>query len=362
MYPITSPHCIHTHGGTLGLDLHLGETGPDANPGRVWMERGRALQALLSLYGSSACSHTYAAAGPSIAGQYAASRPGRPAVEALVLSHAPDAALFARLTETAIRQAIDPSHRIGYGDQGSVYRIPGIDGYVIKVLHGAMEEGLDLERARLVQDPFPEINVGQAVARLGRGVTLHVEVQGDPLPLIPLFGRNEQPAPADIRAHQLRYERQVDQLARLPRRAFEELAGCVSLLNARGYTIDFKAHNFLVDTKAQRINLVDVSPLGVPNTFTSVVFSLMNPTYADWYQGWPEEWAALPPAAARALFPVTSQAPLPAQTREGLQTIFQLMFGAACEADWPMLARGQERQLDGILRLAGIQPGTFVIA
>lgn len=169
---------------------------------------------------------------------------------------------------------------LGEGGNASVFAIPGSEQYVVRIQHRAWTaptEG-DIEP---VEDPLPDINVGQAVARMGNVFILKRQ-EGVPAGLthadIKRLGLTHEAANAD-------YLQRTSLAASLPQQAYDELAELLEILNEKGYNFDpSKPNNILVDTEKQKFNLVDLDPRDpnsdYRNNLTSMVIPLMNNSYA----------------------------------------------------------------------------------
>lgn len=91
-----------------------------------------------------------------------------------------------RMTELGINGSEDLVNRssvtenlLGSGGNASVFSIPGLEGYCLRVPNGRFGADTSIEPLKPIEDRFPDINLGQAVASLG-GSLLLKEQKGIP--------------------------------------------------------------------------------------------------------------------------------------------------------------------------------------
>ena len=147
---------------------------------------------------------------------------------------------------------------IGSGANSVVYNIPQLDDYVLKVLNSE-------DANTIFENEFPEdVNVGQPIwqdPENPRHLVLK-KVEGkehsipnwnttiwDPARFSPLPVTKEQ---ATL------FCKQVDELAKFPQTAFDELAQKAKMLDEKGYKIDsINPNNLIVDKEKEKIHIID---------------------------------------------------------------------------------------------------------
>jgi hypothetical protein len=184
--------------------------------------------------------------------------------------------------ERALSLATDENF-LGAGGNATVFAIPADNEHVIRIQtrawNGSMEGELEA-----VEDPFPEFNVGQAVAKMGNVFILRRQ-EGVPAGLthtdIKRLGFTQEVANED-------YLERTARAANLPQEAYDELAKLFKVIIERGYKTDpSKPNNLLVDTEKQRFNLVDVTKNNSPrykDDLGAMIGPLINTAYAHQVQ------------------------------------------------------------------------------
>lgn len=169
---------------------------------------------------------------------------------------------------------------LGEGGNASIFAIPNNDQYVVRIQHRAWVGPTEGE-LELLESPFSDMNVGQAVARLGNAFILKRQ-EGIPAGLthveIRRLGLTHELANLD-------YLQRTTLAANMPQQAYDELAELIRIINEKGYNFDpSKPNNILIDEKRKRFNLIDLNSRDPSSdyrdTLTSLVVPLMNNSYA----------------------------------------------------------------------------------
>jgi len=153
------------------------------------------------------------------------------------------------------------SKLMGRGSEASVYAIPKIDDYCIRINKtsklGFFKEVMPLHK---VPNNFYGLNFGQAVATNDEGISILMKCKGEEFGIkdwIKFYDKDKTPSPEEI-------DKCISDMARVsefPQSAFDDLMKRVSLIkNVKRRHFDFfNPNNLLIDYKNQRINAVDVS-------------------------------------------------------------------------------------------------------
>jgi hypothetical protein len=156
--------------------------------------------------------------------------------------------------------------------------------YVLRVVRWK-KGGREAGKIEEVQDDLPELNVGQAVARMSNAEIYFLKKQkgipaGVPHGKIRCEGKNADPV----------YEEHLKRAAEMPQSAYDKFAKILVAINARGYIFDpSKANNVLLDTENGEFNLVDINKRSKNSTYKNevadMVITLMDNSYAWRYKG-----------------------------------------------------------------------------
>ena len=223
---------------------------------------------------------------------------------------------------------VEENH-IGHGGNADVYKIPNVDNYVIRIVRGKRDKEIDEEKIEEVTDEFPEINVGQAVAKLSERIS---------------FLKKQNGIPAGAPAGRLRreseiadstYEKHLKLAAEMPQSAYDEFARTLILVNERDYQFDpSKANNVLIDPQTGTFNLVDINKRSTNSTYKNeiadMVVTLMDNSYDYQYKG---------------------SAPLEAYRK----TILEKCIEAGKKVGFSVPEPGQNPSLDYSFKLAGLE-------
>ncbi len=145
--------------------------------------------------------------------------------------------------------------KLGSGRVATVYEVPGINSYAFRVFHDSRFNPLHLYRpVKLVADPLPQLNYGQAVAEMGRDIEIIKLQPGtrfvDEETAKTTMGWDQK----KIESHGLEMLRQaVD----LPQESYDGLADLLAQLNGSRLGWDCKSANLLLVPKSA-LNIVDV--------------------------------------------------------------------------------------------------------
>lgn len=154
-----------------------------------------------------------------------------------------------------------------------VYRIPGLKDFLLKVPRNADFSGTDADRIVPENNPAPNFDFGQAVARIGPAKILQ-RVPGDPYGVSwsPEFSAQEL---SDFHADDVRTA------AAMPQEAYDHFA--IRLKAAEDHRLIFdpdNPNNILVDRKSQLLRPIDFEPADpgeeVHATLNDMLYPLME--------------------------------------------------------------------------------------
>lgn len=182
----------------------------------------------------------------------------------------------AGVTEEAIAAAAKSETYLGRGGNATVYEIPGVKDFVLRV-PGPPGKGVqNIGKVEPVPDIFPEGNVGQAVAQVGNATILKIQEgvpAGGPL-------RSEARLMGETAARNV-YGDSVARAAEMPQSAYDDFAATLLNLEKKGLMFDpSKANNVLVDKHGKSFNLVDITKRDTQTTYrhslADMVVTLMD--------------------------------------------------------------------------------------
>ncbi len=218
---------------------------------------------------------------------------------------------------------------IGHGGNATVYKIPNVHNYVMRVVQWNKDKKIDEDKIEEVKDEFPEINVGQAVAKVAERIYFLKKQNGIPAgaPAGKLRSENKIADPT--------YEEHLKMAAEMPQSAYDEFARTLMIVNARDHQFDpSKANNVLIDAQSGKFNLVDINKRRANSTYKNdigdMVITLMDNSYAYRYKG---------------------SAPLEAYRK----AILEKCIEAGKNASSPIPEAGQNSSLDYSFKLAGLE-------
>ncbi len=147
---------------------------------------------------------------------------------------------------------------IGQGANSTVYNIPKLDDYVLKVLNKDDPNKIDMNE-------FPKnSNLGQPVFQFPDNPRMLIlkKIEGQEHS-ISNWSRtiwdDEIKSPLNVTLEQSKtYFKKVDELAKMPQSAFDDLACDVKILSDKHYKLDsINPNNLIVDFDKQKIHIID---------------------------------------------------------------------------------------------------------
>lgn|GEM_PF-6006448 len=143
--------------------------------------------------------------------------------------------------EDFFERVVQPKNRIGVGGEGTVYSIPSVPDFVVKVRHSQKPPfSGNLEK---VVDLLPDENIGQAVATIGLVKILRKQ-EGIPVGALAI-------RPTDT----------LRSAAAMPQESYDRFVLLIERLRKTGFYPDLdNVQNLLIDVGRKRFNLVDVKP------------------------------------------------------------------------------------------------------
>lgn len=185
-------------------------------------------------------------------------------------------------TDNLINIIQDEKNFLGKGGNGTVFKIPHNDDFVIKVPNGILnkistgqDSTLEVPKSiNLIKDNFANYNVGQPVAEIGKLQIL--KKQEGIAHSVPHGIMRRGGIEADKN-----YINSLKTLAEFPQSSFDEVAETFAMLNKQGYAFDpSKPGNFLIDAKNKKINLVDLNPTKTPhNALSYMLIPMIDTSY-----------------------------------------------------------------------------------
>lgn len=146
-----------------------------------------------------------------------------------------------------ISKSLIPVNHLGSGTQQTAYSLNNIENYVVKIPNDGFRPG-DIKK---VEDEFPKINLGQAVAIIGNAKIC--KKQKGIISSIPYRDRI-----TGSKNNLNTYLSHIKRTAGLNQAAYDDFALTLSELNKKEMLFDcFNPNNVLIDESDQKINIVD---------------------------------------------------------------------------------------------------------
>ncbi len=181
-----------------------------------------------------------------------------------------------------IKQNAVAENLLGVGKHGSVYSLPKLDNYVMKIPHSLAKTMQDIQPDsneavfHRAADPNPGQNYGQAIAENNLGVEILRKVNGEPNSIPDWMAKLVNPESLTKEDAQL-FLTKLKKLEEMPFSTFVSLAQSAKEL--KGANIDhIAANNFLIDYPNNKINITDlmVLPAQHENLREHVIFPLVD--------------------------------------------------------------------------------------
>jgi hypothetical protein len=185
------------------------------------------------------------------------------------------------LAAVDLLRSVCQNNLLGQGGNAAVYAIPGIPDFVVRVpTWEGGERALPSCTLVQVEDPLPDLNVGQAVAQLGNCQIL----------------KRQNGIPAGVPYGPVRrawgeeavglYFDSLARAARMPQAAYDRFAATLLIVNEHGFQFDpSKANNVLIDEPSASFNLVDLSRRSEGSSYRDSLVS-MSVTLMDTPCAW----------------------------------------------------------------------------
>ncbi|MCD4781155.1 MAG: methyltransferase domain-containing protein [Candidatus Omnitrophica bacterium] len=155
-----------------------------------------------------------------------------------------------------IEAALNRGDLLGRTTDGlnKIMSIPGMPGYSLQVPELSEFE----ERLQTVQDPFPNRNFGQAIARYGNFFIL--KRQAGFVGGVPAWSE------ATFEEKDRVFEQYLDATATMPQTAYNDLAASIQTVDRSGFRFDPNPNNILVDRARDKFNIVDIKVKNLEHT------------------------------------------------------------------------------------------------
>ncbi len=157
-----------------------------------------------------------------------------------------------------IEKSIDKQNIIGKGANSTVYKIPDLDDYVLKVLNKNDHNKIDVSE-------FPsDINLGQPVWQSTKnpGIIILKKINGTEHSIpnwSDVIWDDNKCRAYNVTAEQAKlFNKQIKNLASMPQSSFDSVAKDVKYLDSMDYKIDsINPNNLIVDSDKQEIHIID---------------------------------------------------------------------------------------------------------
>lgn len=157
-----------------------------------------------------------------------------------------------------INNSIKDENHLGTGANSTVYNMPELDGYVVKVLNKDDPNGINMGE-------FPSnVNLGQPVWQNpdNQRILILKKVEGKEHS-VPNWSNtiwdDKEYAPHNVTTQQAQlFNKQINSLANMPQSAFDAIAKDVKTLDDKDYKVDsINPNNLIVDEDKQQIHIID---------------------------------------------------------------------------------------------------------
>ncbi|MBQ9245841.1 hypothetical protein IJ182_06200 [bacterium] len=180
---------------------------------------------------------------------------------------------------------------LGAGDEAKVYAIDGTDNWVIKQYNRSEMIPLSIERPVLneLTDIAPDINIGQAIAKLDVPLNKHMAAhhfilkkqEGHPI------GIPVERANSNSQSDELAHLRTLRELSKAPQASYDRLIDDITYIDEQGLKIKAgNPSNILFDSKHQQFNFIDVNDAkkDESNQYGEVLYALLDGKYAQHFK------------------------------------------------------------------------------
>lgn len=152
-----------------------------------------------------------------------------------------------------LSEIIDDKNCVGEGRSNKVYKLPYTEKFMLKAYKKLSPEYISEYQEKLapVQDIFTNINVGQAIARMGDNILFIIKQDGEQHS-IP-FNKRKDIGQEDI----LKYLADVEKIAHMPETSFVNFTNEIKELVNQDCYIDYFNSNNIMLTPSE-INIVDI--------------------------------------------------------------------------------------------------------
>lgn len=197
--------------------------------------------------------------------------------------------------EVAPQIFANPKNIIGEGNTKYVFKIDGIDGYVLALLKNEFDISRPPMPLKACEIPLPRYNFGQILLENENGLMVMRKVEGIPHSLEPWVKHSFAVLKGDMSMSKKTAEKallKICAVSRMPIKAFNHMAMQLKYLNEGGLPLDtINPNNILIDQTNKQINIIDVfdgplflrqlkSPMnGVRNMEAILLDSIMHAEY-----------------------------------------------------------------------------------
>ncbi len=167
---------------------------------------------------------------------------------------------------------------IGEGRESRVYRIKGIDDYVVKLSKSEYDYDPEWYNNRIKPcfDDYPNHNFGQVVATVGPSVKILKRVTGEANGVENWYAKFQHSTPR-TRQDAEKILKDVARIAEFPQSAFDKIASDIIFLTSKKIKIDsINPNNLMIDYEKKEISLVDVEKKNYKNS-KNTMYDLLVP-------------------------------------------------------------------------------------
>ncbi len=160
---------------------------------------------------------------------------------------------------------------LGEGTENIVFALPNSDLFAFR----KPLSGINGHELREIKDEFPNLNLGQAIAKVGNATI--IKLQNGVESGIPYADRIK----ASGLENTFTYRKHLSRVNQMPQEAYDELAETFAKLNQKEYSFDlYNPNNILIDVDKKKFNIVDdlkeIYDEKEYNTFASITIPLFD--------------------------------------------------------------------------------------
>lgn len=148
---------------------------------------------------------------------------------------------------------------IGTGANSTVYKFthPKMQNWAIKVDKKHLQETQSSQEILEIKDEFPNINMGQEIATIGKNIHILKRIHGKPHS-IKDWSINRQNKTPISQQEASSFLEDIQKISDFPQESFNNYAKKLKILDENGYKADsFNPNNYLIDYKNKELHIID---------------------------------------------------------------------------------------------------------